>query len=110
MVKLRLKKLGRKNQPSFRLVAVEARSKRDGEVIEELGFYNPRIKEEKFTFNTERVKYWLGVGAQPTETVRYYLSKEKIVAPIKKQYSAKPGRKAAERKALAESENKESAA
>ena len=70
-VKIRLKKMGRKGRPSYRVVAADARSKRDGKEIEVLGHYDPLVadKEKQVALNRERVQYWLGVGAQPTDTV-----------------------------------------
>ena len=71
MIKLRLKKYGRKGQISYRLVVMPANSKRDGRAIEELGFYNPRTKEANI--NISRVKFRLEQGAQPTSTVQFLL-------------------------------------
>lgn len=77
MVKLRLKRFGRTHRPFYRLGAVDARSKRDGKVIEQLGHFDPLEKNEsaQIQFNKERCEYWLGVGAQPTETVADLLKK-----------------------------------
>lgn len=66
MVKIRLRRAGKKNAPCYRLVVVDARVKRDGGYIEKLGFYNPVQGEE--AVNIDRVDYWLGVGAQATGT------------------------------------------
>ena len=79
-VKLRLKRLGRKHRPFFRLAAIEARNPRDGRVLEELGFYDPenRIEEQQVKLDAERIKYWLGVGAVPSDTVRSLLKKNSI--------------------------------
>ena len=70
-VRIRLKKTGRKHQPAYRIVAVDSRAKRDGKVLETLGHYDPLAKDEskQVVFNRERVQYWLGVGAQPSDTV-----------------------------------------
>lgn len=67
-VRIRLKKMGRKARPFFRLCAVDSRAPRDGKVIEELGFYDPMIRDTdaRVKFKRERIDYWLGVGAQPT--------------------------------------------
>jgi small subunit ribosomal protein S16 len=73
MIKLRLKKYGRKGQISYRIVLMVSNSKRDGKAIEELGFYNPRTKETKI--NLERIKLRLTQGAQPTQTVENLLKK-----------------------------------
>jgi len=76
MIKLRLKKYGRKGQPCYRIVAMDSRTKRDGASIEELGFYNPMTDETHLKF--QRIKARLSEGAQPTETVYNILVKAKI--------------------------------
>ena len=76
MIKLRLKKNGRKGQPCYRIVAMDSRTKRDGASIEELGFYNPMTDETHLKF--ERIKARLKDGAQPTETVHNIFVKAKI--------------------------------
>jgi small subunit ribosomal protein S16 len=73
MIKLRLKKYGRKGQISYRLVVMPSNSKRDGRAIEELGFYNPRTKE--VNVNLSRIKIRLEQGAQPTLTVENLLKR-----------------------------------
>jgi len=77
MIKLRLKKYGRKGQPCYRIVAMDSRTKRDGASIEELGFYNPMTDETHLKF--QRIKERLEQGAQPTETVHNILTKAKII-------------------------------
>ena len=67
MIKLRLKRLGYKKNPSYRIIAIDARAKREGAAVEELGYYNPKTKEMKL--NVERAKARIAQGAQPTETV-----------------------------------------
>ncbi|MGD0462414.1 MAG: 30S ribosomal protein S16 [Tepidisphaeraceae bacterium] len=76
-VKLRLKRMGRSNLAFFRLSAIDSRSPRDGRVIEELGFYDPRTKDvaKQFVAKLDRCKYWLDVGAVPSETVSSLLKK-----------------------------------
>lgn len=73
MIKLRLKRFGKKREASFRLVATNSTSRRDGRPLEELGFYNPRTKETRL--NTEAIRERLSQGAQPTDTVRSLLEK-----------------------------------
>lgn len=73
MIKLRLKKYGRKGQISYRIVAMTSTTKRDGRAIEELGFYNPRTKE--LSLNLERVQARLKDGAQPTDVVKNLLTR-----------------------------------
>ena len=69
-VKIRMKRVGAKNDPVFRIVVADQRSPRDGKFIEELGTYQPRKKGTNYTLDLDRVKYWLSKGAQPTDTVR----------------------------------------
>ena len=75
MVVLRLKRMGRAHRPFYRLGAMDKRNPRDGRVIEELGWYDPIAAGEQIKFDTERVKLWLSVGAQPSDTVRDLLRK-----------------------------------
>ncbi len=76
-----MKKLGRKHRPYFRIVAIDGRQPRDGRIIEELGTYDPMVKDtdSRVTMKPDRIKYWLGVGAQPSDKVavliRKYLKK-----------------------------------
>jgi len=81
-VKLRLKKFGRRHRSFFRLGAMDTRCPRDGRVIEELGWYDPtaKVPEKQISLNRERIEYWLGVGAQPSETVRQLLEHNGIAA------------------------------
>ncbi len=83
MIKLRLKRFGKKREASFRLVACNSTSRRDGRPLQELGFYNPRTKETRL--DTEALRTRLGQGAQPTDAVRTLLEKggllEKKVRP-----------------------------
>lgn len=80
-VRIRLKKMGRKARPFFRFCAVDSREPRDGKVIEELGYYDPMVRETdaRVVLKTERVDYWLSVGAQPSDKagvlIRKYGSK-----------------------------------
>ena len=74
-VKIRLMRTGKAKQPSYRVVAKEARSPRAGKYIEQLGFYNPLVNPAEVNLNEERLKYWLSVGAQPTDTVRNLITK-----------------------------------
>ncbi|WP_103062979.1 30S ribosomal protein S16 [Actinomyces qiguomingii] len=68
-VKIRLKRLGRKFAPFYRVVVVDSRKKRDGRVIEEIGVYDPMQEPSLIRIDSERAQYWLGVGAQPSNTV-----------------------------------------
>lgn len=76
MVVLRLKRLGRKHRPFYRLNAMDQRAPRDGRVIEELGWFDPLVAEDKqLCLKADRIKYWLSVGAQPSNTVRGLLKR-----------------------------------
>ena len=70
MVKIRLRRAGRKKLPYYQIVAADARAPRDGKFLEVIGNYQPAAKPHAVTIDKERVAYWLGVGAQPTTTVR----------------------------------------
>ena len=76
-VRIRLKKTGRKHLPCYRVVAADGRAKRDGKVLEILGYYDPLAADadKQFVVKRERVQHWLGVGAQPTDTVASLLKK-----------------------------------
>lgn len=76
MVKIRLRRVGAKKQPSFRVVVADSRSPRDGRFIEVIGFYNPRTEPETATIQEDRALYWLDVGAQPTRAVQRLLVKQ----------------------------------
>jgi small subunit ribosomal protein S16 len=77
MLKIRLKRFGRKASPSYRIVVMDSRTKRDGRAIEEVGFYNPLTKETHLKF--DRISKRLETGAQPTDTVRNIFMKAKIL-------------------------------
>lgn len=79
MLKLRLKRTGRKRSPSYRLVIMENTTRRDGRPIEELGYYNPINKQYKF--DAEKIHKWLSYGVKPTETVMALLKKAEIIKP-----------------------------
>src|SRR6478672_3366074 len=78
-VKLRLRRTGRKKAPTFRIVATDSRSPRDGKFIEIVGQYAPRQGENALNLKTERVNYWLDNGAQPTDTVRSLLRRAGVL-------------------------------
>lgn len=75
VLKLRMTRMGAKGQPHYRIVVQEARSKRDGRFVENLGHYDPLTEPSTIVVNAERVKYWLSVGAQPTESVASLLKR-----------------------------------
>ena len=78
MVKIRLKRMGMKKKPFYRIVVADERSPRDGRFIEEIGTYDPLTNPATVTVKTERAQYWLGEGAQPTDTVKALLKKNGI--------------------------------
>ena len=78
-VKLRLKRMGSKAKPFYRIVAADSRSPRDGRFLEVIGTYNPVKGEEVVTVDEEKALYWLSKGALPTDTVRSILSKQGIM-------------------------------
>lgn len=81
MVKLRLKRIGRRNLAVYRLAAMDSRRPRDGRVLEELGQYAPNSDQAKqLVLNVDRIKHWLSIGAQPSDTVRSLLKKQGIAS------------------------------
>ncbi len=72
-VKIRLKRLGKIRTPQYRVVVMDSRTRRDGRAIEEVGKYHPKEEPSRIEIDSERVQYWLGVGAQPTEQVQALL-------------------------------------
>jgi small subunit ribosomal protein S16 len=76
-VRIRMKKLGRRHRPFFRVCAIDTRTPRDGRVIEELGYYDPMVKETdaRAVLNGERIDYWISVGAQPSDKVKTLIKK-----------------------------------
>lgn len=86
-VKLRLRRMGKKKQPIYKLVAADARSPRDGKFIEAVGLYNPLTNPHTIELKEERILYWLNVGAQPTNTVKSLLRQKGIT--LKKELISK---------------------
>ena len=79
MVRIRLKRMGRTHRPFYRISVMDAHMKRDGKTIEDIGHYDPMVpdKSQRLELNLERLDYWLGVGAQPTEKVAVLIKKLK---------------------------------
>ena len=102
MVKIRLTRTGKKNSPSYRVVVVPLREKRDTKFIELIGYFSPLTKT--IEIKEERAKYWLSVGAQPSDTVRSMLIKKGLIeaSKTKKTFTKKPGKKATDRAPKAE--------
>jgi len=104
MVRLRLARMGRKNRPFYRIVAVDGREKRDGRYLENLGWYDPLQKDplKKVKLEVERFKHWVSVGAQPSETLSILLQHTRtIAAEAPAAPAAKPKRRPAKKKAQA---------
>lgn len=80
MVRIRMKRFGRRNRPFYRIGIFDAREERDGEAIEEVGYYDPLEKDvaKREVLKKDRIEYWLGVGAQPTEKVAVILKRHGI--------------------------------
>jgi len=119
MVRIRLKRMGRRNRPFYRVNAIEKREKRDGRVLENLGWYDPvaRDKDKQLSLKTERIKHWLGQGASASDTVKDLLARESIIDAdkwaaerksryAKRQAEAIKAKQAADEAARAEAEAK----
>ena len=79
MVKMRLRRMGAKKAPFYRVVVADSRYSRDGRFIEEIGYYNPTTEPSEIKIDADKAKAWLAKGAQPTETVKVLLKKTGIV-------------------------------
>jgi len=90
MVKIRLRRVGARKQPSYRIVVADARSPRDGRFIEAIGFYNPRTEPETVTVKEDRALHWMSVGAQPTEPVARLLKKQGTLARFERLKQGEP--------------------
>ena len=93
-VKIRLRRMGAKRRPFYRIVIADSRSPRDGRFIEVVGTYNPITKDNEVTIDEEKVMGWLNKGAQPTDTVKTILSKKGIIAKYKATKVKKSKKKA----------------
>ena len=78
MLAIRLARMGKKKKPFYRVVVIDKRRPRNGRFVEVVGTYDPLKKPAEVKLNAERIKYWLGCGAQPSDTVRSFLHKQKI--------------------------------
>lgn len=92
MLKVRLKRIGKKGQPFYRVVVMESTRNRSSKAVEDLGSYNPHTKPGSFNIDTERAKYWLSKGAQPTDTVAQHFVKSKLIKSLKKGSTKPKGR------------------
>lgn len=105
MLKIRLARTGKRNQPAFRVVVQEHTRPPQGKFVEKVGFYNPRLKEK--SFNKQRIKYWLSQGAQPTPTVHNLLVDEGIIKGSKVKATVGHKEKDKEEEKKEEEEEKE---
>jgi small subunit ribosomal protein S16 len=80
MVRLRLTRMGAKKKPFYRIVAADARSPRDGRIIERLGYYDPMTTPKNLKLDLERVDHWIGQGAQPSDTVASLIARARTAA------------------------------
>ncbi len=102
MLRIRLRRTGKKKQPQYRLVVADQRAPRDGKFVEIVGHYNPRSNPKALVVKEERIKYWLSVGAQPSETVHRLLHKEGLIDIAPRKRDTKPSK--VEARAAAEAE------
>jgi len=113
-LKIRLARSGAKKRPFYRIVVADARSPRDGRFIEKVGTYNPLLPQghaERLTLNEERVKHWLGNGAQPTDRlVRIFADKGLVKAPARPEQSKQPQPKAKAQQRLKDAADRAAAA
>ncbi|GGJ07944.1 30S ribosomal protein S16 [Alicyclobacillus cellulosilyticus] len=90
-VKIRLKRMGAKKRPFYRVVVADSRSPRDGRVIEEIGTYNPLTDPAQVNIDVEKALKWLQIGAQPSDTARSLLSRAGVMAKFHERKYAKKG-------------------
>ena len=77
MLRIRLTRVGKKKQPSYRIVVIEKKNARNGTFVEIVGHYNPRQEPAAISMKADRIQYWLSKGAQPSDTVRSFINAEK---------------------------------
>ena len=95
-VKIRLRRTGAKQQPSYRIVVADSRSPRDGRFLENIGHYNPRTEPPTFELDEERARHWLSLGAQPSDAVARLLQKKGVIMERKLRHNTPKAPKAAE--------------
>jgi len=96
MVRIRLTRVGKKKQPSYRIVVADSRSPRDGDFIEIIGHYNPRTEPSTIVLDEEKARMWLKRGAQPTERVAVLMSKAGIIERPTKKHTERLAKDTAE--------------
>ena len=107
MLKIRLKRLGAKKAPTYRVIVINSTTKREGRPIEELGYYNPKTKEMKL--NKASAESWISKGAQPTDTVKSILTQTGVWSKYKSTKTVKPAKKTATKKTTAKKTTKKEA-
>jgi small subunit ribosomal protein S16 len=90
MLRIRLTRTGKKRQPSYRVVVSDKRSRRDGRVVERIGFYNPLPDPAEYRIQEERALHWLSVGAQPSDAVRRLLEKQGTFERLARVHAGEP--------------------
>lgn len=98
MVRIRLQRMGRTHRPFYRIQVTDSRRRRDGAAIEQLGWYDPVAKDpaKQLSLNEDRVKYWLSVGAQPSDTMRDFLARHNLIDTAGWEATRETARKRAE--------------
>ncbi len=109
-VSIRLRREGAKNRPYYKIVVADSRSPRDGKFIEIIGTYDPKKRGNNSTLKLDRVEYWISKGAQPSDTVRSLIKKNKNPEAAAKKAAAVEAKKAAKPKAAAKTEEAPAAA
>jgi small subunit ribosomal protein S16 len=109
MLAISLMRMGAKGKPFYRLVVKEKRSKRDGKYLENVGTYNPMLDPAEVLLNHDRIQYWIGVGAQPTETVKSLIKNNPVQSEEERAaaMAAREEKKAAAEQAMAEAKQAE---
>lgn len=87
MLRIRLSRTGKKRQPSYRVVVAEKEAKRDGRVVERIGYYNPLANPADYKIDEARALYWLSVGAQPSDAVRILLEKQGTIGRLSRYHA-----------------------
>jgi small subunit ribosomal protein S16 len=90
MLRIRLSRTGKKRQPSYRVVVAEKEAKRDGRVVERIGYYNPLPNPAEYTIDEARALHWLSVGAQPSDAVRILLEKQGTLSRLARYHAGEP--------------------
>ncbi len=90
MLRIRLSRMGKKGQPSYRIVVTDVRAKRDGRIVERIGYYNPLPDPIEFKIKEDRALHWLSVGAQPSDAVRRLLEKQGTLARLERLRAGEP--------------------